>query len=203
MFEQFDFSKDYVLANDCVMLRPLLQTDADLLLHFALNEPQLWQYSLISAAGKHKMEEYIKLAIESREQKNGYPFIVFDKRTNEYAGSTRFYDIQIKHQTIQLGYTWYGQQFQGSGLNAHCKLLLLRFAFETMGFERVEFRADVNNARSIAAMKSIGCTEEGVLKSNLIKDDGTRRDSIVLRILKDEWNLSVKEILLQKIQREN
>ncbi len=203
MFEQFDFSKDYVLANDCVMLRPLLQTDADLLLHFALNEPQLWQYSLISAAGRLKMYEYIKLAIESREQKNGYPFIVFDKRTNEYAGSTRFYDIQIKHQTIQLGYTWYGQQFQGSGLNAHCKLLLLRFAFETMGFERVEFRADVNNARSIAAMKSIGCTEEGVLKSNLIKDDGTRRDSIVLRILKDEWNLSVKEILLQKIQREN
>lgn len=203
MFEQFDFSKDYVLANDCVMLRPLLQTDADLLLHFALNEPQLWQYSLISAAGRLKMYEYIKLAIESREQKNGYPFIVFDKRTNEYAGSTRFYDIQIKHQTIQLGYTWYGQQFQGSGLNAHCKLLLLRFAFKTMGFERVEFRADVNNARSIAAMKSIGCTEEGVLKSNLIKDDGTRRDSIVLRILKDEWNLSVKEILLQKIQREN
>ncbi len=199
MIEDFDFSKDYVLEDDCVMLRPLLQNDADLLVNFALNEPQLWQYSLISAAGKAKMDHYVELAIESRIQKNGYAFIVFDKRTNEYAGSTRFYDIQVKHQALQLGYTWYGQQFQGSGLNAHCKFLLLSFAFDRMGFERVEFRADVNNARSIAAMKSIGCTVEGVLKSNLMKDDGTRRDSIVLRILKEEWNAGVKELLLQKI----
>ncbi len=199
MIEEFDFSKDYVLADDCVMLRPLLQNDADLLLHFALNEPQLWQYSLISAAGKTKMYQYVELAIESRIQKNGYAFIVFDKRTNQYAGSTRFYDIQIKHQTLQLGYTWYGQQFQGSGLNAHCKFLMLCFAFDRMGLERVEFRADVNNARSIAAMKSIGCTVEGVLKSNLMKDDGTRRDSIVLRILKEEWTSSVKELLEKKI----
>jgi RimJ/RimL family protein N-acetyltransferase len=199
MFEPFDFSKDYVLENDCVMLRPLLHTDADLLLHFALNEPELWRFSLISAAGKQKMEEYIQTAIESRGQNNSYPFIVFDKRTNKYAGSTRFYVIQIKHQTLQLGYTWYGQEFQGSGLNTHCKFLMLCFAFETMGFERVEFRADVNNARSVAAMKSIGCTVEGVLKSNLIKDDGTRRDSIVLRILKDEWYSNVKTMLSQKI----
>ncbi len=199
MIEEFDFSKDYVLADDCVMLRPLLQNDADLLLHFALNEPQLWQYALISAAGKAKMDQYVQLAIDSRIQKNGYAFIVFDKRTNLYAGSTRFYDIQLKHQTLQLGYTWYGHQFHGSGLNAHCKFLMLCFAFDRMGFERVEFRADVNNARSVAAMKSIGCTVEGVLKSNLMKDDGTRRDSIVLRILKEEWTSSVKELLVKKI----
>lgn len=199
MSDQFDFSTEYVLEDGCVLLRPLLQTDADLLLKFAIKEPQLWQYSLITAAGKDEMIYYIQSAIDSRNQKNGYPFIVFDKRTNEYAGSTRFYDIQLKHKTMQLGYTWYGQQFQGSGLNAHCKYLLLRFAFETMGFERVEFRADINNAKSIAAMKSIGCVEEGVLKSNLIKEDGTRRDSIVLRILKDEWYLNVRETISQKI----
>ncbi len=203
MIKQFDFSKDYVLENACVLLRPLMQSDADLLLHFALNEPQLWQYSLISATGKNKMIEYINLAILARDQKNGYGFIVFDKRINEYAGSTRFYDVQIKHQTLHLGYTWYGHQFQGSGLNAHCKFLMLCFAFETMGFERVEFRADVNNAKSIAAMKSIGCIQEGILKSNLIKDDGTRRDSIVMRILKDEWYDSVKELLSQKIKHIN
>jgi RimJ/RimL family protein N-acetyltransferase len=70
-----------------------------------------------------------------------------------------------------------------------------------MGFERVEFRADVLNERSIAAMRSIGCREEGVLKSNLMKPDGGRRDSIVLRILKEEWVDGVKELLLQKMQR--
>jgi RimJ/RimL family protein N-acetyltransferase len=201
MISPFDFSADYVLENECVLLRPLLQSDAVLLSYFAENEPALWQYSLMSAAGSNNMVEYIKSAIESRVLKKGYPFIVFDKRTNEYVGSTRLYDIELKHQTLLLGYTWYGKKFQGTGLNAHCKFLLLCFAFETMGFERVEFRADVLNERSIAAMRSIGCREEGVLKSNLMKPDGGRRDSIVLRILKEEWVDGVKELLLQKMQR--
>ncbi len=48
---------------------------------------------------------------------------------------------------MQLGYTWYGKEFQRTGLNKQCKLLLLEFAFETLGLDRVEFRADANNAR--------------------------------------------------------
>jgi len=61
--------------------------------------------------------------------------------------------------------------------------------------ERVEFRADYENKRSISAMKSIGCKEEGVLRSNGFKADGTRRDSIVLSILKEEWNYKIKNEL--------
>ena len=64
---------------------------------------------------------------------------------------------------------------------------MLSFAFKTLGIERVEFRADNNNKRSIAAMKSIGCTVEGVLRQNCATPNGERRDSIVLSILKNEW----------------
>ena len=116
-----------------------------------------------------------------------------------YAGSTRFYDINILQKTLQLGYTWYGNRFWGTGLNKHCKFLLLSFAFDTCDFERVEFRADNNNARSIAAMKSIGCREEGVLRSNTFNRDGSRRDSIILSILQSDWNGGVKEKLQHKL----
>jgi RimJ/RimL family protein N-acetyltransferase len=102
---------------------------------------------------------------------------------------------------LQLGYTWYGSAFQGTGLNKHCKYLLLNFAFEKMHMERVEFRADNDNKRSIAAMKSIGCMEEGILRSNSIKQDGSRRDSIVLSILKVEWEKTVKERLLMALKK--
>jgi RimJ/RimL family protein N-acetyltransferase len=81
--------------------------------------------------------------------------------------------------------------------NVYCKFLLLQFAFEELEMERVEFRADNNNAKSIAAMKSIGCTIEGVLRSNSIKADGNRRDSIILSILKHEWPV-VKKSLIEK-----
>ena len=196
----FDLTKPIVLSTSVVELRPLQEADYELLLPFALNEPDLWTYSLVSAAGEAGLKNYLQIALNAKNQLREYPFIVFDKRTQQYAGSTRYYDIQLPMQSLQLGYTWYGKQFQGTGLNTHCKYLLLAHAFENMGIERVEFRADANNAKSIRAMKKIGCIEEGILRSNTPKLTGGRRDSIVLSILKQEWVEKVKPMLEEKIK---
>lgn len=192
------FPENIVLENDRVMLRPLQQGDLDYLLPFAEQEPELWHYSAVSAAGRNGMDAYLKFAISQRNLQLEYPFIVFDKQSNEWAGSSRFYDIQLGYLTTQLGYTWYGEKFQRTGLNRHCKLLLLSYAFEDWGMERVEFRADLRNERSVNAMKNIGCTMEGVLRSNMPLAQGGRRDSIVLSILKKEWYESVKNNLQAK-----
>lgn len=186
------FNEDYILENKIVILRPLELNNFESLIHFSVNEPELWKYSLIQANSESNLKKYIDLAIVGRANCKEYPFIVFDKRTKRFAGSTRFYDIQIENLTLLIGFTWYGKDFQGTGLNKNCKYLLLDFAFETLKMERVEFRADSENKRSISAMKSIGCKEEGILRSNGFKADGTRRDSIVLSILKDEWNQVIK-----------
>ena len=197
--QAFDFSSDIILENNRVLLRPLASSDVENLLHFSQNDPTIWKYSLIKADGEKNFEDYINLALKARNEQKEYPFIVFDKLTNKYAGSTRFYDIQMNNKSLQLGFTWYGSDFQGTGLNKQCKFLLLEFAFEKMDMERVEFRADNANERSIAAMKGIGCQVEGVLRSHVLKPDGTRRDSIVLSILKQEWRHNVKENLLKKL----
>jgi len=196
----FSFSDTIILEDDLVLLRPLQESDVQNLLEISINEPETWKYSLVGADGKENLINYIQSAIKAREEKREFPFIVFDKKSQKYAGSTRFYDIQLAYKTVQLGYTWYGSAFRGTGLNKHCKFLLLQFAFETLGFERVEFRADNNNERSIAAMKSIGCKVEGVLRSHMpTSKNDVRRDSIVLSILKNEWFEEVKENLKQKL----
>lgn len=187
-----DPATDLVLEDGRVLLRPLEAGDQAHLLPFSLEEPELWTHSLLNAAGAAGLGRYIELALRGREEGREYPFIVFDRRAQAYAGSTRFYDIRRDDRTLQLGYTWYGRRFQGTGLNAHCKYLLLRCAFEDLGMERVEFRADARNARSIAAMKGIGCTVEGILRSNGVTAQGGRRDSIVLSILRPEWHGRVK-----------
>ena len=199
MSSNYDQKNNYILEDERVKLRPLEQEDIQYLLPYALNEPDTWFYSHRSARGENGMREYINSAIANRAAGKEYAFIVFDKTTGEYAGSTRFYDIQPENDMLQLGYTWYGEKYRGTGLNKHCKLLLLQFAFETLGMLRVEFRADARNERSIAAMKSIGCTVEGILRSNMWLEDGGRRDSIVLSILKDEWKNVVKENLKRKL----
>lgn len=196
----FNFSQNIILEDEHVLLRPLQESDVDNLLEISLNEPETWEYSLVQANGKENLSNYIQLAVKARESRTQFTFIVFDKKSGKYAGSTRFYDINLDFKTLLLGYTWYGKQFRGTGLNKHCKLLLLQLAFETLNMERVEFRADNKNTRSIAAMKSIGCIVEGVLRNHMPTFDSViRRDTIVLSILKSEWFGGVKANLLKKL----
>lgn len=191
----FNCTNDYILEDERSLLRPLTEDDYQYLLPFALHQPQLWKYSLASPAGAEGMKRYITDTLKARREGKEYAFIVWDKQVERYAGSTRLYDIQLQNKTLQLGYTWYGEKFQRTGLNRHCKLLLLSFAFEEMGMERVEFRADANNERSINAMKTIGCVPEGILRNHMPLPNGGRRDSIVLSILKSEWFDGGKERL--------
>lgn len=194
----FDFSHPLILEDDVVQLRPLQTDDFEILKHYALVRP-IWTYSSVRLENEADLKNYIQQALDARARHEEYPFIVFDKRSGTYAGSTRFYDIQPQKDSLQLGYTWYGPQFQGTGLNKHCKYLLLQFAFETLGMLRVEFRAHAANERSIAAMKNIGCTVEGILRSTQYSPDGTRRDTIVLSILKNEWDQGIKARLAQRL----
>lgn len=187
-----DFTCDYILENERVRLEPLTDAHLDQLLPYSLKEPEIWTFSLISSAGKENLSAAIRQAQTARENGQAYAFAVYDKLSGEYAGTTRFYEISLSQKTLSLGYTWYGKAHQGTGLNKHCKYLLLEFAFEKIRMERVEFRADSRNSRSIAAMKSLGAVEEGTLRSNGCTADGSRRDSVVLSILQQEWIEQVK-----------
>lgn len=190
-------TQQYIQLEDTrCLLRPVSPADWEYLLPFSLEEPEIWMYSLVGAEGEENLKGYLAAAQTGRDAGREYPFIVYDKKYGRYAGSTRFYDIQSDHETLKLGYTWYGKFFQGSGLNKHCKYLMLSYVFEQLRFQRVEFRADSRNLRSIAAMKSIGCKVEGILRSDSKCADGSRRDSIVLSILSAEWFKYVKADLL-------
>ena len=197
----FNFKTDYILEDERVILSPLESKHFEELLHFSENEPEIWDYSVLhsDAAGKENLKKYIDFALSCREKGSEYGFIVFDKLKNAFAGSTRFYNIDLEEKTLEIGYTWYGKEFQGTSLNKHCKFLLLEFSFEKIGIERVGFSADSDNSKSIAAMKSIGCTIEGTLRSTMFKKNGKRRNSTILSILKKEWDENVKQNLKNKL----
>lgn len=195
----YDPETDYLLEDDCALLRPLQISDFEQLKTFAINEPDLWAFSLQNAGSESGMRTYIEKALKAKDMGHSYPFIVFDKVRQQYAGTTRLYDIDLFNKCLSIGYTWYGKAFQGTGLNKHCKYLLFEFVFEQMGMERIEFRLDSRNDRSMRAIKGVGCSFEGVLRSNGYRPDGSRRDSAVLSILKEEWFAGKKELLKSKL----
>jgi RimJ/RimL family protein N-acetyltransferase len=187
-----NFKENYILENETVRLRPLEMSDFDLLLEYSINEPDIWSFNSNGANGAEKLEKYIANAIKQREDGKEYPFIVFDKISGKYVGSTRFYAIFLEVKTIEIGYTWYGKKHQGTGINKNCKYLLLEFAFEKLQMERVAFAANSKNERSINAMKSIGCVVEGVLRNCSTDANGERIDAVKLSIIKNEWFENVK-----------
>jgi RimJ/RimL family protein N-acetyltransferase len=195
----FNFKKDYVLENDVVRLQSLQASDFEKLVAFSINEPELWSFNANGPDSPENLKKYIEKALSQKEKLVEYPFIVFDKTKNKVAGSTRYYNINLEAKHLEIGFTWYGKEFQGTTLNKNCKLLLLEFAFEKMNLERVGFRANNLNQRSIAAMKSIGCIEEGILRNFNTDAKGNRIDAIILSIVKEEWFATVKQNLKNRI----
>lgn len=196
----FNCNEEYILENDFVRLTPLKESDFEHLIHFSINEPELWDYNSNGPSTPENLKKYINRTLKQKENQSEYPFLIFDKLKNKYAGSTRYYNVNLEAKHLEIGFTWYGKEFQGTYLNKNCKFLLLEFAFEKLNLERVGFRANNLNSKSIAAMKSIGCVEEGILRNFNTDAQGNRIDAIVLSIIKSEWFSTVKENLKNKIK---
>lgn len=164
----------------------LLQCDGDEL---------ILQYSPAMIHSAHHLARYINKAIEGRHERHRYAFAIFDKQAREFAGCSSYMTIVDHEKRLEIGSTWLGRKFQGSGLNRNMKHLMLRYAFDTLGYERVEFMTDERNAQSRRAMEKIGCTLEGVLRSHLYLSDGYRRNSAVYSIIRAEW-MEMRDSLL-------
>ncbi|MEO1260519.1 MAG: GNAT family protein [Bacteroidota bacterium] len=183
----FDFNKVVVLENNRVKLSPLLGDHYSHLLPIALNNIGLLKYSPTLIDTEEKYKAYFETALSVKTNHVRYPFIIFDKLKNKYAGSTSFGNISNKDQRLEIGWTWIGRDFQGTGLNKNCKFLLLKYAFEELGFMRVELKTDARNQQSRRAIEKIGAKYEGLLRSHTLMSDGFRRDTVYYSILKNEW----------------
>ena len=196
---KLDYSKEYVLEDDFVKLTPLAESHI-LPLSKISKDAEIWKYFFEQGDTVPTLTNYIKKAIKNRTLAKEHPYAVFDKRCGKFAGTTRWYEYSDDLKTVKLGHTWYGKPFRGSGINRHCKYLLFEFAFERLEVERIGFGAYIDNLVSVAAMKSVGCQKEGVLKNVFPAIEGNgRTDAILMSILKDDWSRKVKSELTTKI----
>lgn len=116
-------------------------------------------------------------------------FVLFAKNSqggDELAGMSSYLGIDEGRQVLEIGGTYYRPHLRGTGFNRRVKDMMVGRAFDR-GIRRVEFRVDIRNKRSQAAMKKIGAVREGVLRADRITWTGHVRDTVLFAILKDEW----------------
>lgn len=183
----FDFATDILLQNADVLLRPMTAEDALLLEAVATSDSDLVLYSPYKIHTPENLHRFVQDSLADRQKAFRYPFVIIDRNSGEPAGSTSIANVSNKDLRLEIGWTWIGKRFQRTGLNRACKFLLLSYAFETLGFERVEFKTDARNTASRTAIEKIGGQYEGALRSHTVMNDGYRRTTIYYSILKEEW----------------
>ena len=128
------------------------------------------------------------------------PFTVLEPASGKPVGMTTYMNIDAGNKRVEIGSTWYGKSVQRTGLNTHCKLLLLAHAFEKLDCIAVEFRTHFFNAQSRRAIERLGAKLDGILRNHQRAANGTLRDTCVYSILPAEWP-AVKAHLQFQLQR--
>jgi len=171
-----------VLEDAFVRLEPLAAAHRPALLA-AGADPRVWAVVPLPPGG---LPAYLDAAYAAAAPDVHVPFAVVDKAAGAVVGMTRLFDVRPSDAGLEIGYTWYAPSAWGGSVNPAAKRLLLAHAFG-LGYERVQLKTDLRNARSQAAMTKLGAVREGVLRRNMRIADGRLRDTVYFSILAEEW----------------
>ncbi|WP_206517655.1 GNAT family N-acetyltransferase [Sphingobium algorifonticola] len=116
-----------------------------------------------------------------------YPFAIRVDRA--LVGISGYLNVEPVSGVAEIGGTYMTPSARGTGLNGRIKPLLLDRAFAS-GVQRVEFRIDARNGRSLRAVEKLGAVREGVLRRHRRTWTGHIRDTVMLSILREEWAAS-------------
>ena len=178
---------DLVLETSKALLRPIEQNDYETFLRLAKQDEEMWKYFSLNLGDEAQLRKWMEIAFNDKKAETRRPFTIIDKATGQIAGSSSMGNISYHDLRLEIGWSWLGKEFRGTGLNKHAKFLMMRYAFEEMNFERVEFKTDVLNARARQGLKNVGGIEEGILRSHMTMWNNRRRSSIYYSVVKDEW----------------
>ena len=189
---------DAVLAGQVVDLVPLAESHLPALKEIAFAHVD--EYRLTSTpTNEEQAERYFGTAFADREAGRAHPVTVVDK-AGAVLGLSRITDVHPRNLGCELGYTWYHPSVFRSAVNTECKLLILGFAFESLGLHRVDIFTDTRNLRSQAAIRALGAVFEGVARRHRVTKDGFVRDSMVYAITDLDWPNS-RLILEERLAR--
>jgi RimJ/RimL family protein N-acetyltransferase len=179
--------KPVVLQGKVMRLEPLSEAHVPGLTAIGMND-DIWRYMPYGVMkNEDDIRRWVRNLLAQIPGGSVMPFAVIHLASGRVAGATRYMDIHPKDYAVEIGGTWYGVEFQRTGVNTEAKYLLLRHAFEDLKCIRVQIKTDLRNERSQRAIERIGAVREGVLRNNMIMPDGYYRSSVYYSILDNEW----------------
>lgn len=131
--------------------------------------------------------DWVHKLLDIQAGDEGVTYVVRRLTDGVLVGSSSFFNVDAPNRRLEIGHTWYTGSARRTGVNSETKLLMLGHAFDALGCVAVEFRTHFFNSASRAAIERLGAKLDGVLRSQQLLADGSRRDTVVYSILDIEW----------------
>lgn len=175
------------LAGQHVRIDPMAESDAPELFK-ALDDEEVWRHiPRRQPRVVADQEAEVRSALASYHAGTRVPLVKRDAVTGEVVGTTSLYAVDPVNRGLAIGWTQIAKPRWRTAINTESKLLLMTYAFETLGAVRVEWHTDIRNVRSQAAIARLGATREGVTRKNRERIDGSWRDTVQYSLLDTEW----------------
>ena len=173
-----------ILEGEGVRLRELRRPDSAPL-HAILATDPVSRYIAPPPASVAEFAQFIAQAQRLRKQGRRACFGVIPRDCNHPVGMFQLWRIDGAFDVAEWGFAL-GAPFWGSSVFMEAAQLVLRFAFETVGVNRLEARAASENGRGNGALRKIGATPEGILR-RCFDSRGERMDHVMWALLAEEW----------------
>ena len=153
-----------------------------------VNDPETVKYLSTrywTAQSVSNTAEFLDQATRSLGGNAAY-FVIADNADERYVGQIDLISINWKLRSAELAMVIGAEALRGKGIGQQAIALMLAFAFDTMGLERVELEVHADNRRAVRCYEKAGFVHEGV-KRHAYYSEGRFCDVAIMSVLADEW----------------
>lgn len=174
-----------LLLGDTVVLEPLdAERHGDDLFAAAQGAEATWEYLAYGPfSGRNEFVRWL----ESRAPLDDpLTFTIVDRASGRARGLASFMRIDPPNGVIEVGHIWLSPVLQRTRQATEAIYLMARYAFDTLGNRRFEWKCDSANEPSRRAAERFGFVYEGIFRQHMVIK-GRNRDTAWYSILDSEW----------------
>jgi len=145
--------------------------------------------------GPFKNEISLKKYLKDKNL-TGNPFFytIYSRRLKTFCGLASYLRIKPQVGTIEVGYITYAKNLQRTVEATEAMFLMMKNAFDKLGYRRYEWKCDNLNERSRKAALRLGFKFEGIFRQATIYKN-RNRDTAWYSIIDKEWKKHKKKYL--------
>lgn len=130
--------------------------------------------------------DYLKYAEQMAQSRDPLHFTVIDCRSDKPVGTLALMRIVPEHGVMEVGHVTFSPQLQRTVMATEAHYLLMRYAFEGLGYRRYEWKCDSCNQPSRRAAARLGFQFEGLFRQAIVYK-GRNRDTCWFSVIDSDW----------------